>query len=128
MDKPPCQATASHGGRCRAWAPGGADFCRVHDPSKAAEVQAARIRGAEKAGRLRLLRGKRRRLEDAGRLAVFLSDLVEDVLAGRVNADVARCAIYGASVLRQVIETSELERRLAALEAAMGATTVRRVR
>ena len=120
MDKRPCQATASHGAACRAWAPEGAAYCRVHDPSKAAEVQAARVRGARKAGQIRLLRGRRRKLEGAGNLARFLSELIEDVLAGRIDVDVARTATYAASVLRGVIDSAEHERRIAALEQHLG--------
>jgi hypothetical protein len=115
-DKRPCQATASHGAACRAWAPDGSDYCRVHDPSKAEEVQAGRIRGAKKAGQLRMLRGRRPRLDRPGAMTKFLATLMLDTLEGRVEADIARSVGYLANVQRAYIEQADLERRLEALE------------
>jgi hypothetical protein len=66
---------------------------------RAAEVQAARIRGAKKAGQLRLLRGRRRWLEHAGQLAEELRELIQATLAGDTEPEVARVCFYGASVL-----------------------------
>ena len=120
MSQPRCQGRARSGAGCRAFTPAGRELCRVHDPATAAEVQAARVRGARKAGQIRLLRGRRRKLEGAGNLARFLSELIEDVLAGRVDVDVARTATYAASVLRGVIDSAEHERRIAALEQHLG--------
>jgi hypothetical protein len=49
-------------------------------------------------------------------LARFLSELVQSTLEGQTEPDIARVCFYGASVLRQVTESAELERRLTALE------------
>jgi hypothetical protein len=112
----PCQAPRKDGSACRARPLPDSALCWSHDPTRAEAAREARSKGARKANTLRLLRGRRRRLEHAGRLATFLSDLIEDVLIGTVAADIARTCFYGASVLRQVVETSDLERRLAVLE------------
>ena len=117
MSKPTCQARCKDGGPCRAPALPGSTLCWSHDPRQQRIAAEARADGARKAARLRTLGGRRRRLEQAGRLAPFLAELVEDTLAGRVDVGVARCCFYGAGVLRAVIETSELERRVCALEA-----------
>ena len=117
VDSPRCQGQTKAGQACRSFALPGRGYCFPHDPERSAEMQAARTKGQERAAKLRVLRGKRRRLEHAGQLSRFLSDLIQDVLAARVNVDLARTAIYGAAVLRQTVETAELERRLEALEA-----------
>ena len=82
------------------------------DPAAAA---AARSRGATKAGKLRALRGKRRRLDTHSGLAHFVTSLVYDVVEGRQDPDVARTALYGCSILRQLAEHT-FERRLAEVE------------
>jgi hypothetical protein len=46
----------------------------------------------------------------------FTSGLVQDVLAGTVDPDVAKVCLYGVSIQRQLIEVAELERQVAELE------------
>jgi hypothetical protein len=113
MPETTCGAQTRQGEPCRAF-PLASGFCRTHDPARAEDRRAS----CSKGGKVRALKGRRRQLERAGRLATFLSDLIEDILAGTVPPDVGRTVIYGASVLRQVVETSELEKRLEALEEA----------
>jgi hypothetical protein len=112
MIRRPCTATTTQGRACRAFAPDGGDLCRVHDPSRAEEVQAARSKG----GKLCALRGRRLKLESPSTLAKFLSTLAQDCLTGTVEPDVTRAVVYTCATLRQVVETSELEKRLASLE------------
>jgi hypothetical protein len=112
-----CRAKTKAGASCRAPALPGRDVCIMHAPDMANKIAAARMRGGEAAAKLRLLQGRRLRLEHQGRLARFLSDLAEDTLAGSVSPDVCRAVVSACSTLRQVVETAELERRLEALEA-----------
>ena len=116
MDRPACGFELERGGRCRGFAlPSGR--CWNHAPEREAERRAARAKG----GRVKAIRGRRPRLERSGQLARWLSDLIVDVLEGKTPPDVGRTCMYGASVLRQVIETSELEHRLDDLEARLQA-------
>jgi hypothetical protein len=86
-------------------------------------MQAARRRGGQRTGQLRLLRGKRRRLDSPSALVRFTADVIQDVLAGQVEADVARVCLYGVSIQRQLLEVSDLERRLTDVEAMLHGTT-----
>jgi hypothetical protein len=112
MIRRPCTASTKQGRACRAFAPDGGDLCRVHDPARADQVQAARSKG----GKLCALKGRRLKLESPSTLARFLSALAQDCLSGTVEPDVTRAVVYTCATLRQVVETSELEKRLASLE------------
>jgi hypothetical protein len=61
------------------------------------------------------LHGQRSRLDRHEALALFVSNLVHDVVERRQDPDIARAALYGCSILRQLAEHS-LERRLAEVE------------
>jgi hypothetical protein len=115
--QPRCTATTKAGASCRSFPLPNRAYCVMHDPAMAETVRAARMRGGEAAAKLRLLQGRRLRLEHQGRLARFLSDLAEDTLAGSVSPDVCRAVVSACSALCQVVETAELERRLQVLEA-----------
>jgi hypothetical protein len=75
----------------------------------------ARARGASKGARVKALNGRRRRLDTHGGLSIFLTNLVHDVVEGKQDPDVARTAMYGCSILRQLAEHG-LEKRLAEVE------------
>jgi len=108
-------AETKQGGVCRAF-PLDDGYCFVHSPNRTAEVRQARQKGARAAGQLRVIQGKRKKLETASELIAFTGGVVQDVLAGTVLPDVARAALYGVAIQRQLIEASDLERRLVALE------------
>jgi hypothetical protein len=118
VSRPVCIAARNDGGACRAQALPGDRWCWCHHPDRQEQAAEARARGRAKVNTLRALKGRRVRLERTGQLARWLSDLIVDVLEGKTPPDIGRTCMYGASVLRQVVETAELERRLAALEQA----------
>lgn len=120
-DRSPCAATAQHGGRCGSWALPGSAYCVAHDPARARDQRAARAKGGAAASKLRAIRGQRARLDTPASLAGFLAGLVHRIVEGELTPDVGRVAIYGLATLRQVLETGELEKRLAALEQAVAA-------
>lgn len=112
-----CLATTKRGDPCRSRPlPGGA-YCAFHAPDLAERRAAARSAGAVKSNKLRSIRGQRARLDSPTALARFLGGIIHDVVEGRLDPDVGRVAIYGSAVLRQTLEASEIEKRLAALEA-----------
>lgn len=109
-------------GETKAGAPCGAfaladGYCFVHGPSRAKAVKQAQAKGSKMAGQLRSIEGRRKTLDSAKALIKFTSDVVQDILAGTVSADVGRAVLYGTSVLRALVETGDHEKRIAALEA-----------
>ena len=72
------------------------------------------------ANKLRAIQGARQRLDTPAALAKFVSALVQDVLDGTVPVSVGRTALYGLNIQHKLIESTELERRIAALEARVG--------
>ena len=91
------------------------DAAKTTDAAKAEATAKARAAGASKGAKLKALHGRRRRLDSQAALGQFVTDLVYDVVEGKQDPDVARCALYGASILRQLAEHG-IERRLAEVE------------
>jgi hypothetical protein len=124
MTRRPCTATTTQGRACRAFAPDGGDLCRVHDPSRAAEVQAARSKG----GKLCALQGRRRRLDSPSAIVAFLSNLVYDVAEGRQDADTAKTLSYTLSVQLKAIDLSrqaDVEQALSEVKALVAEARMR---
>jgi hypothetical protein len=115
--KPKCRATTLRGAPCQAFAVADG-FCISHDPARRDEARAARSKGAAVGNRLRAIVGRRDQLDSPAALVRFTSGVVQDVLGGVLTPDVARVALYGISIQRTLVESSDLERRLAALEEA----------
>lgn len=111
-----CTAIRNDGESCRSKTHGGRAFCIWHDPERREAAREARSRGAATAGKVRSLEGRRRRLETAGALTRFMSELIQDLLAGKVDPDLGRAVIYAVSVQRQLVEKSELAQRLIEVE------------
>jgi hypothetical protein len=118
MTQPACVATTQRGTPCQGIVPGGRTLCLVHDPELADKVQAARRRGGTVSMQLKLLQGRRRRLDSPKKLLAFVSDLALDTLSGSIEPDVSRATAYAVSLQIKLIEQADLEQRLAALEAA----------
>jgi hypothetical protein len=76
----------------------------MHDPARAEAMTAARARGAVKAAKLRSLEGKRRKLDSPRALAGFLSNLVHDLVEGKVEPDLVKTVAYALSVQCKVID------------------------
>ncbi len=112
-----CQATTRAGTPCRAFSVGDTGYCLAHDPARQGQAQAARRKGAQRAGTLRTIRRKRARLDTPAALVRFTATLIQDTLEGVVEPDVARVCLYGLSIQRALLVTSDLEQRIEALEA-----------
>ena len=118
MNEPSCAATTQRGTPCKGIVPGGRTLCLVHDPELADKVQAARRHGGTVSMKLKLLQGRRQRLDTPKKLLAFVSDLALDTLSGSIEPDVSRATAYAVSLQIKLIEQADLEQRLAALEAA----------
>ena len=116
MSQAVCTAKTKRGAACRSFSLPDRDVCIMHSPEHAAQIDAARKRGGTVAMKLRVLQGKRVRLDSPKSLIKFVGDVMQDTLAGTVDPLVARSVLYGASIQRALIEASDLEQRLAALE------------
>jgi hypothetical protein len=111
-----CEAQTKRAAPCAAFALPGRPWCISHDPERHADMRAARAKGGAAASKLRALQGRRAKLDTPQRLLTFTSNLIHDVVEVRIHPDTARVALYGCSIARQLIEASDLEARLAALE------------
>ena len=107
-----CQATRSDGAPCGA-PPGKHSLCFWHDPEQREEMLAASRNGGSRKA-LPLPVGRSLAAEEArGLLAAVLAALLD----GALDPNTARAAAYILQVERKIAEGSELERRIAALEA-----------
>jgi hypothetical protein len=79
-------------------------------------AQAARSRGAVSSNKLRALEGRRAKLDTPAALVGFTGKLIQELLDGTTPVDVGRAVLYGIGIQRQLVESSELERRIAAIE------------
>ena len=114
-------AALGKAGACRAFALPESAYCISHEPTRQESLRVSRAKGATTTNKLRSIEGRRRKLTTAPELVAFTSTVVQDVLSGTVPPDVARVVLYGVSIQKSLLETSELEKRLAALEAAQPA-------
>jgi len=89
-------------------------------------MRQARAAGASKGGTVRALKSRQPRFDSPRALIGFVGLILGGVLSGRIAPDVARAVLYGVSIQRQLIEASDLERRLAALEAQLPTTGAQR--
>jgi hypothetical protein len=71
----------------------GRDVCIMHAPDQAEKVAAARVKGGTAAAKIRLLQGRRLKLDTPAALVRFTSGIVQDTLAGTVEVDVARTVL-----------------------------------
>jgi len=67
-------------------------------------VASARRRGGTMAAKLRILEGKRLRLDSPAAVVKFTSNVVQDCLGGTVGVDVARTTFYGLAILLKSLE------------------------
>ena len=111
-----CGYLKGDGGRCRARAMRGSQWCYVHDPS----LEETRRRNNAKGGKRG---GRGRPMAELGDIKDRLREMAEDVRDGKMDrADAAVCGqLYGTlircvSVELKAREQMELEARLAELE------------
>jgi hypothetical protein len=69
---------------------------------------------------VRALQGRRRRLTTPAALLVFVDTLIWDAIDGKYDPKLVNAVVGAVNVQRALIESSDLEQRLAVLEAAAG--------
>ena len=102
-----CRATTKAGASCRSMPLPGRDVCIMHAPDMAEKIAAARMKGGSVAAKLRMLQGRRLRLDSPAALVKFTGGLLQDALAGTVDADIARTVLYGVSVQLKAVELTQ---------------------
>lgn len=122
-----CQGRNRTGGPCSAHVDAGNEWCRWHDPARAADRQA----WAEKGGRNRSNRARaRKRLAGQvltiGDLDALLCSAVTDVSTGTLEPGVGTAMATIAKTITTIRSTGDFEKRLEELERSAGVGTVRR--
>ena len=111
-----CAAIANSGAPCQAYALGDSEYCYWHDPSKADERTAARRKGARVAAKLRAMDGIT--IASVADWLSVLVDVANDVLRTEMRAsNRARCICLIAKTYAELATATDLESRVAALEA-----------
>jgi hypothetical protein len=80
-------------------------------------VREASQRGARNANRLRSLQGRRRRLTTLAALLAFVDGLIWDAIDGKYEPKLVNAVVGAVNAQRALIEVSDLQARLEALEA-----------
>lgn len=113
-----CKAETKAGEPCRAAAMPESDFCFFHDPEREAERHEAQSAGGRH-GRLKTLPESTPdvKVENCTDVVSLISATINQVRRGQVDPRVANAVGYLANVLIRAVEQSEVEQRLAALEA-----------
>lgn len=115
-----CAQTRPNGEPCRGFAIAGSRYCFAHDPAQAAKRDDARRRGGE-AGKPPPLPESTIPLRTMGDVLALLETTVNDLRAGRVDTKTANGIGYLANVAVKVIQQTDIEARLEALESVLDA-------
>jgi hypothetical protein len=129
VNQPLCRALTKQGASCRAPSLPNYDTCLSHTPELAGKVAEARRRGGTMAAKVRILEGKRLKLDSPAAVVKFTSGVVQDCLAGTVEVEVARTTLYGLGILLKAVEqarASDVEQMLAEVRALVNEVRTRR--
>ena len=124
-----CTGTTAAGNPCHSPVVGDGGKCYAHANPERWAAAAARGRGRRRP-RLPVVVEPCPELETATGLRTFLAGVLNATVSGAVPVPVAHATAQLGNALRQLIESSDLEQRLTALEAraATGPALVRRCR
>jgi len=116
-----CRASSSSGQPCQAYAVEGSEFCYWHAPELAEKRKVARSNGG-RARHGRTLGTDRTpvKLESLSDVVRLVERATNDLLQLETSVSRARALGYLASVATKALEVSDLEQRIARLEAEVG--------
>lgn len=119
-----CQHVKDDGEQCRGRRHNGSLFCFWHDPERRDDVAAAARKGgavtSQRRARAVLPKSSAVTLGTADEVRILLADTITRVRRGQLDTSVANCVGYLAQTGLKVLEVTELERRLLALEQQLG--------
>ena len=114
-----CEGVKPDGDKCHARRVAGSSYCFFHDPEKEAEREAAQRAGGLR-NKVAVLSSTTpdARLLDARDVVKLLAETINQVRRGEVDPKVANAVGYLGGLLMKALHVTEIESRLAALEAA----------
>jgi hypothetical protein len=115
---PHCKQTKEDGTPCQTNAMAGSDYCFFHDPAKAAEREAAQRAGGS-VGKTAVLPPDTPDvpLASVADVIALLGRTVNQVRRGQIDPKVANAIGYLTATLLRALEQSDIEKRVAELEA-----------
>ena len=113
-----CACTRANGEPCRGYAVTGSRYCFAHDPAQAAKRTDARRRGGS-AGMVEPLPESSLSIRNMGDVLELIETTINDVRAGRVDTKTANAVGYLANIAVKVIQQTDIEARLEALESVL---------
>ena len=113
-----CAHIRPNGAQCRGYAVSGSRYCFAHDPAQAPKRDDARRRGGC-AGRIESLPESALTVRTMGDVLELIETTINDVRAGRVDVRIANAIGYLANVSVKVIQQTDIEARLEALESVL---------
>jgi hypothetical protein len=120
-----CSALRCDGQPCSAPALPSGPLCFAHEPSMTERRREARSKGAQVSNQKRALEAKQPGTGDLDALANFNGLVLRGVLSGRIRHDVGRSIFLGVSTQMKLLESSDIARRLEALEERLPAEPAR---
>lgn len=106
------------GRQCGGFAVSASAYCFAHDPASSQKRDEARRRGG-RAGRMASLSGADASVRSFADVVTVVEATINDVRAGRLDVKIANAVALLSGVALKAIGQSDLETRLAALEAAL---------
>ena len=113
-----CHARRKDGSPCRAIVTLSSSYCAMHDPSRQAEVQAARARGGR--GKSRIARAEKLVPASLRPTIATLFTALDEVHRGALEPKQAQAMAALAGAIARLYTTGVLEERIAVLEVANG--------
>lgn len=113
-----CAHTKPDGSRCGGYAVSSSKYCFAHDPAQASKRRAAQRKGGE-AGRVATLPESSLSVRNMSDVLALMETTINDVRAGRLDVRVANAIGYLANVSVKVIQQTDIEARLEALESVL---------
>jgi hypothetical protein len=111
-----CESVTRNGRACHAKPIAGARFCFFHEPTVAPERSAARKRGGRNKFQVPTRDAPRVSLNNAGELRRLIETTINEVRRGEIPPKAGSVIGFLATIGLKVIETHDLERRIADLE------------
>ena len=103
---------------CGGFAVAGSKYCFAHDPAQASKRRAAQRKGGE-AGRVATLPESSLSVRNMSDVLELMETTINDVRSGRLDVRVANAIGYLANVSVKVIQQTDIEARLEALESVL---------
>ncbi len=113
-----CALIKSDGEPCKGYAVSGSKYCFAHDPAQETKRRAAQRKGGE-AGRVATLPESSLSVRNMSDVLELIELTINDVRAGRLDVKVANAIGYLANVSVKVIQQTDIEARLEALESVL---------